>query len=269
MVRLGSMGTCLLVALGMLILALSAGFEIASEKKVEHKGPETHAMAPPASEWSHTGPFGTFDRAAAQRGLQVYQEVCAGCHSLNRIAFRSLIDIDLSADEVKAFAKEYDIADIDEDGEETDRPGKPSDYFPSPFANSKAAAANNFGTVPPDLSLIIKARADGNNYIHALLTGYDEPPGDFELNEDLNYNPYFAGRQIAMAPPLFDDGIEFADGTAATVDQMAKDVVVFLAWAAEPKMEARKNMGVKVMIFLLIFTGLMYAVKRRVWADQH
>jgi len=269
MFRLGSMAICLLVALVMFVLALIAGFDLASEEKTVSTGPQTFAMAPASLSWKHSGPFGTYDRSAAQRGLQVYKEVCAGCHSLEKVAFRNLIGIGLSVDEVKAFAKEYEIADLDESGEEIERPGKPSDYFPSPFANVKAAAAGNGGAVPPDLSLIIKARANGDNYIHSLLTGYSDAPGDFELNDGSSYNSFFAGRQLAMAAPLSDDAVEYIDGTATTVDQMARDVVVFLAWASEPKMEARKSMGVKVMLFLLIFAGLMYVVKRRVWSDQH
>jgi len=249
-------------------LAAAAVIGLSSSVALAAGGPNA-AQKPSGIEWTHSGPFGTFDRAAAQRGLVVYKEVCAGCHSLKYVAFRNLTGIGLNADEIKALAKEYDIADLDEDGEETDRPGKPSDYFPSPFANAKAAAAANGGALPPDLSLMIKARANGDNYVHALLTGYGDAPADFDVMEGLSYNPYFEGRQLAMTAPLSEDAVEFADGTPATVDQMAKDVVVFLAWAAEPTMEARKNLGVKVMIFLLIFTGLMYAVKRRVWADLH
>ncbi len=268
MVRLAAMAACLLTALIMVILTIAGGVTL-SDEPAKAPGPDMTAMAPKSLSWGHKGIFGTFDRAAAQRGLVVYVEVCAGCHSLKRVAFRSLAGIGLSADGIKAFAKEYDIADLDDEGEEKERPGKPSDYFPSPFANAKAAAAANNGTVPPDLSLIIKARAREEDYIVALMTGYTEPPSGVEISEGTNYNPYFEGRQIAMAAPLFEDSVEYADGTKATVEQLASDVAVFLAWAAEPSLEARKSMGVKVIIFLLIFAGLMYAVKKRVWADQH
>lgn len=248
-------------------LAAAAVIGFSSSLAFAAGGPNA-AQQPKSLEWKHSGPFGTFDRARAQRGLVVYKEVCAACHSLKYVAFRNLTGIGLSAEEVKAFAKEYEISDLDDEGEIVDRPGKPSDYFPSPFANDAQAAAANGGKAPPDLSLISKARANGDNYVHALLTGYMDAPDDFDVGE-ANYNPYFEGRKIAMAAPMDDDAVEYADGTPATVDQMAKDVVVFLAWAAEPKMEARKNLGVKVMIFLLLFAGLMYAVKRRVWADLH
>ena len=157
----------------------------------------------------------------------------------------------------------------DDDGEMFERPGIPSDYFPSPFPNAKAAAAANGGAVPPDLSLMAKARIGGPDYTYAILTGYGDPPAGFDLMEGLSYNKYFPGHQIAMAPPLFEDGVEFADGTPATVGQMATDVSVFLMWAAGPNLEDRKQMGIKVILFLIVFTGVLYAVKRKVWADLH
>ncbi len=150
-----------------------------------------------------------------------------------------------------------------------ERPGRPSDYFPSPFANATAAAAANSGAVPPELSLMVKARFGGADYVYALLTGYEDPPADFDLLEGLNFNKYFSGHQIAMPPPLFEDGVEYADGTVATVEQMAHDVAAFMAWTAEPEMEERKRMGWKVLIFLVVLTGLFYAVKRKVWSDLH
>ena len=224
----------------------------------------------PEREWSFSGVFGTFDRAELQRGFQVYKEVCAGCHSLNFIAFRNLADLDFSEAEVKAIAAEYTIIDgPDDEGEMFERPGRPSDYFPAPFPNDKAAAAANNGAVPPDLSVIIKAREHGTDYLHALMIGYGEPPAGTELLEGLSYNPYFPGGQIAMPPPLSEDAVEYADGTAASVEQMATDVTVFLMWAAEPNLEARKRMGIKVILFLLIFTGVLYAAKRKIWADLH
>ncbi len=150
-----------------------------------------------------------------------------------------------------------------------ERPGRPSDRFPSPFPNDKAAAASNNGAVPPDLSLIVKARNGGADYVHGLLTGYAEPPEDLEILEGQNYNLYFPNNVTAMAPPLFEDAVEYGDGTPATVEQMATDVATFLAWTAEPTMEERKSMGIGVMLFLLVFTGVLYAVKRKVWADLH
>jgi ubiquinol-cytochrome c reductase cytochrome c1 subunit len=220
--------------------------------------------------WKHGGLFGTYDRAAAQRGLQVYREVCAGCHGLSLVAFRTLADLGFSEEEIKAIAAESDFIDgPDGEGEMFERPGKPFDNFPSPFPNENAARASNGGAYPVDLSLITKARADGDNYVYSLLVGYVDAPAGFELSEGMNYNAYFSGHQIAMPSPLSEDGVEYADGTPATVDQMAKDVTVFLAWAAEPKLEQRKSMGMKVILFLLILAGLFYAVKRKVWSDLH
>jgi ubiquinol-cytochrome c reductase cytochrome c1 subunit len=221
-------------------------------------------------DWQHTGVFGTYDRASAQRGLQVYQEVCASCHGMNLVAFRTLADLGFTADEVKALSKEYDFeGGPDDDGEMFERAGKPSDKFPDPFANEKAARASNSGAFPPDLSLIIKARAGGENYLYSLLTGYDDAPEGFELPEGMNYNKYFSGHKIAMPAPLIEEGVEYSDGTKATIEQMAKDVTVFLAWAGEPKLEQRKNMGLKVILFLLVLSGLLYAVKRKVWSELH
>ncbi len=220
--------------------------------------------------WSFDGVFGTFDRQSAQRGLQVYREVCAACHSLNRVAFRSLTGIGFSAEEVKALASEYSVMDgPDDEGEMFERAGKPSDKFVPPYPNEKAARALNNGAYPPDLSLIIKARPDGANYVYSLLTGYEDAPADMQMNEGMSYNPYFSGQQIAMAPPLSEGVVSFEDGTEATVDQMAKDVVNFLQWAAEPEMEMRKKMGVKVMIFLLVMTILFYLAKQRIWRNLH
>jgi ubiquinol-cytochrome c reductase cytochrome c1 subunit len=214
--------------------------------------------------------FGTFDRAAAQRGLQVFIEVCASCHSLDLVAFRTLTDIGYSADEVKAFAAEFEVeAEPNEDGDVEDRPALPSDYFVSPFPNVQAAAAANNGKAPPDLSLIIKSRKGGEDFTYAILVGYEDPPADLEVEEGLSYNPYFPGHKIAMPPPLSADAVEYTDGTKATVEQMAKDVTVFLAWAAEPTLEARKRMGFKVILFLIVVTVMLYGVKRKVWTDIH
>ncbi|MBE7638091.1 cytochrome c1 [Sneathiella sp. P13V-1] len=221
-------------------------------------------------DWKHTGIFGTYDREAAQRGLQVYREVCAGCHGLNQVAFRTLQDLGFSEAEVKAIAAEYEFVDgPDDEGEMFTRPGKTFDKFPDPFANEKAARASNGGAYPPDLSLMVKARPGFENYMYSLMTGYTDAPADFEVPEGMNYNAYFAGHNIAMPAPLAEDGVEYSDGTKATIDQQAKDVTVFLAWAAEPKLEERKNMGLKVILFLIVLSALFYAAKRKVWADVH
>lgn len=221
------------------------------------------------ADWQHTGLFGTYDRSAAQRGLQVYREVCAGCHGLGQVAFRTLMDLGFSEDEVKAIAAESTYETIDDDGEEAERDGKPFDKFPDPFANEKAARASNGGAFPPDLSLIVKARSGFENYLYSLMVGYDDAPEGFDVADGMSYNAYFPGHQIAMPAPLSEEAVEYSDGTEASVDQMAKDVTVFLAWAAEPKLEQRKNMGLKVILFLLILGGLFYAVKRKIWADLH
>jgi ubiquinol-cytochrome c reductase cytochrome c1 subunit len=228
------------------------------------------APEPPARNWSFNGFFGTFDRAAAQRGLQVYLEVCAACHSLNLVAYRNLSELGFNEDEVKAIAARYTVTDgPDDNGEMFERPAIPADHFVSPFPNEQAARAANGGAYPPDLSLVVKAREGGADYIYAFLTGFGEPPADMELQPGMNYNEYFPGHQVAMPNILMEGGVEFADGTPATVENQAADVTHFLAWAAEPELEARKQMGAKVILFLIIFTGMMYAVKRKVWSDLH
>lgn len=224
----------------------------------------------PSHDWSFSGVFGTFDRAALQRGFQVYQEVCSGCHALSYVAYRNLEALGYNEAEIKAIAAEVEVEDgPNDEGEMFFRPAKPSDRFVSPFPNEQAARAGNNGAYPPDLSLIIKARANGANYVRALLIGYGDAPADASIPDGMYYNTYFAGNQIAMAPPLIEDGVEFGDGTSATVAQQAEDLVTFLAWAAEPEMEERKTAGVMTILFLLVFTGLLYASKRKIWADVH
>ena len=249
----------LILAAAVIFVGFQAGAAQAAE-----------GAALPARDWSFSGIFGKYDRGAMQRGFQVYQEVCSGCHSIRLIAFRNLEALGFDEDEIKAIAAEYSVEDgPDDEGEMFERPALPPDRIPSPFPNSKAAAASNNGAVPPDLSLMVKARDGGADYVHAFLTGYADPPDGVELLDVQNYNLYFPGNLTAMAPPLDEDVVEYADGTPATVEQMASDIVTFLAWAAEPTMEERKRMGIKVILFLLIFTGVLYAVKRKVWADLH
>jgi ubiquinol-cytochrome c reductase cytochrome c1 subunit len=225
-------------------------------------------VAIPSQNWSFQGLFGTFDRAAAQRGFQVYKEVCATCHGAYHLNYRNLTALGFSEAEVKAIAAEDTVMDgPNDDGEMFERPAEPADKFKRPFANEKAARAANGGAYPPDLSLIVKARPGGADYLYALLTGYHEPPADVTLMEGMNYNAYFPGHQIAMAQPLYDDSVTYADGTEASVEQMASDVSTFLAWASEPELEQRKRMGISVMLFLIVLTGLAYASMRKIWAD--
>ncbi|KAK9674897.1 cytochrome c1 [Basidiobolus ranarum] len=199
-------------------------------------------LHPPAFPWSHNSPLSTFDHASIRRGYQVYKEVCSTCHSLDRIAFRNLIDVSHTEDEVKALAEEIEVEDGPNDvGEMFQRPGKPSDYFPRPYPNEEAARAGNAGAYPPDLSLIFKGRHGGADYIFALLTGYVDPPAGVEIREGLNFNPYFPGGAIAMARVLYDGLVEYEDGTPATASQMAKDVSTFLSWSSEPEHEERKK----------------------------
>jgi ubiquinol-cytochrome c reductase cytochrome c1 subunit len=214
--------------------------------------------------------FGTFDRASAQRGFQVYKEVCAACHALSLLSYRNLKDLGFSEDEVKALAADYKVMDGPNDaGEMFERPARPSDFFVKPFPNEKAARASNNGAYPPDLTLIVKARNDGANYLYSLLNGYAEPPADVKLMQGMNYNKFFPGHQIAMPPPLQPNQVSYADGTQATLPQEAHDIATFLAWASEPELEVRKRTGLKTILFLIVFTGLLYAVKRKVWAAVH
>jgi ubiquinol-cytochrome c reductase cytochrome c1 subunit len=222
----------------------------------------------PDRKFSFDGVFGTYDRASAQRGFQVYKEVCAACHSLRLLSYRNLRDLGLTEAQVAAIASQFEIKDgPNDEGQMFERPGRPADRFRSPFANDAAARAANNGALPPDLSVMTKARAGGADYLFALLTGYVDPPAGVTVMDGMHYNKYFPGHQIAMGAPLNPDQVEFADGTSATVEQMAHDVSTFLQWAAEPELEQRRALGVKIIIFLTILAGLTYAVKRKVWAD--
>ncbi len=225
------------IALIASVLVLFAGTARAQEE----------APSPPHQVWSFNGVFGTYDRAALQRGFQVYKEVCAACHPVKHLAFRDLAEIGYSEDEVKGIAAQVQVTDGPNDnGEMFQRPGRASDPMPGPFANDQAARAANNGALPPD---------------HA--------PAAMKMNPNMNYNEYFAGHQIAMPPPLNPDQVKFADGTPATVPQMAHDVVTFLSWAAEPTLEQRHRIGFKVILFLIIATGVFYAAKRKVWSRVH
>jgi len=224
----------------------------------------------PDTKFSFDGLFGSFDRASAQRGFQVYKEICSNCHAMKQMSYRNLRSLGLSEEEVRAIAETVTVMDgPNDDGQMFERPGRPADRFRRPFENEKAARAANNGAYPPDLSVMVKAREGGADYIHALLTGYSDPPAGVTMMDGMNYNKYFPGHQIAMAQPINDDQVEYADKTPATVEQMATDVVTFLAWAAEPELEQRKAMGVRAIIFLTIMGGLAYGVKRKVWADLH
>ncbi len=252
---------------------------------------QQHAPPPPRQSWSFAGPFGTFDRAQIQRGLHVYREVCSACHGMKHVAFRNLAQPGgpgFSPAQVKKVAEEYRINDGPNDkGEMFDRPGRLSDYFPSPDLNEQAARARFNGALPPDLSVIAKARGveaglprglfdivtqyqeGGPDYIFAYITGYEDPPADVTLSEGQFWNKYFPGHRTAMRPPLLDGQVDYTDGTPATVEQYSRDVAAFLMWVAEPHLEARKRIGFQAMIFLIVFAGLAYLAKKKVWADLH
>jgi ubiquinol-cytochrome c reductase cytochrome b/c1 subunit len=272
----------------VIMLAVAGALFAGSAQNARAEEQET----PPSQKWSFAGPFGTYDRGALQRGLKVYKEVCSNCHGLSYIAFRNLADPGgpgYSPAQAAALASEYKIKDGPNDqGDMFERPGRPADYFPSPFPNEQAARAANGGGLPPDLSLITKARSyergfpwfvvdfftqfqeQGPNYVDALLQGYEKKkPAGVTLPEGTYYNKYFPGHAIKMPQPLTNGQVTFDDGSPATLAQYSKDVATFLMWAAEPQMEARKRLGLQVFVFLIIFTVLMYFTKKKVWADAH
>ena len=225
---------------------------------------------PPSQHWSFNGAFGTFDRASLQRGFQVYKEVCSNCHSMKLMSYRNLEGIGLDAAQVRAIAASVQVpGGTDDSGAAVERNALPSDIFRSPFPNDKAARAANNGALPPDQSDLEKAREGGANYIDAVLVGYKDAPAGVTVPDGSYYNEYFPGHAIHMPPPLSDDQVTYADGTKASVDQMARDVTSFLTYASHPEMEQRKRLGVKIVLFLALMTGLTYAVKRKVWADVH
>ena len=220
--------------------------------------------------WSFKGIFGTFDRASLQRGYQVYQEVCSGCHSAQHLSYRNLSEKggpEFSVEEAKAIAAQFEVEDgPNSDGEMFMRPGRLSDKFVKPYPNVEASTAANGGAYPPDMSVLAKARKGGVDYIYSLLLGYEEPPAGFEIEEGVYYNKYMSGNKIKMTAPLSDGLVEYSDGTQATTAQMAKDVTTFLVWAAEPHLESQHRMGFKVIIYLIILLTLVYMSKQKVWS---
>ena len=224
----------------------------------------------PKHEWSFEGFTGTFDRAALQRGYKVYREVCSGCHSMKLLYYRDLIDIGFSSEQVQAIAAEYTVIDgPDDEGNMFERPAKPSDRFVGPFANKQEARFNNNGSYPPDLSVIAKARKNGVDYLYNLLLGYTNPPESFEASEGMYFNQWIDGNQIAMAPPLGEGYVDYDDGTNNTLPQLAEDVVTFLEWSAEPELEERKSLGIKVILFFIVLGFLVFLAKRRLWKNIH
>ncbi len=220
--------------------------------------------------WSFKGFFGTFDRASLQRGYQVYTEVCASCHSMKHLSYRNLSQPggpEFSEDQVKIIASQFEVRDgPNDDGEMFDRPARPSDTFVSPYSNDKESAAANGGAYPPDMSVLVKARKGGADYIYSLLLGYEEPPEGISLDDGVYYNKYMAGNKIKMSNPLSEGIVEYSDGTQATEEQMAKDVTTFLSWAAEPHLEERHKIGFRAIVYLIIITILVYFSMKKIWS---
>ena len=221
-------------------------------------------------DWSFKGLTGKFDRSSLQRGFQVYKEVCSSCHSMQYLSYRNLGELggpEFSEQEVKAIAASIEIEDgPDSQGEMFTRPGRPADKFKSPYPNVNASIAANGGAYPPDMSVLVKARPGGSNYIYSVLMGYEDPPVGMNLDDGVYYNKYMIGNKIKMSSPLSDDIVEYTDGTQATVGQMAKDVTTFLTWAAEPELEERHRTGVKVIIYLILLTTLVYLSMKKIWS---
>jgi ubiquinol-cytochrome c reductase cytochrome c1 subunit len=220
--------------------------------------------------WSFKSFFGTFDRASLQRGYQVFNEVCSSCHSIKYLSYRNLTEKggpEFSEEEAKAIAANFEVTDgPDSTGEMFTRPAKLSDKFVMPYANEEEAKSANGGAYPPDMSVLVKARKDGADYIYSLLLGYEDPPVDIKLDDGVYYNKYMYGNNIKMSAPLFDELVEYSDGTKATTEQMAKDVVSFLMWAAEPHLEQRHKIGFRVIIYLIIISILVYFSMKKIWS---
>ena len=228
------------------------------------------ATKPLKVDWSFKGLTGKFDRASLQRGYQVYKEVCSSCHSMKYLSYRNLGEKggpEFTLDEVKAIAASFEVQDgPDSQGEMFIRPGRPSDKFVSPYPNMNASMAANGGAYPPDMSVLVQARSGGANYIYSVLMGYEEKPEGFIIDDGVYYNKYMSGNKIKMSKPLVEGIIEYTDGTLATEDQMAKDVTTFLTWAAEPELEARHKLGIKVLIYLILLSTLVYLSMKRIWS---
>eukprot|EP00039_Didymoeca_costata_P018283 m.332880 g.332880 ORF g.332880 m.332880 type:complete len:304 (-) comp17020_c0_seq1:150-1061(-) len=255
-----AMGLCGTVAVGSgAALAYGEMLPILAEEEFVH---------PPHQLWNHLGYTETFDHASIRRGYEVYKQVCAACHSMDRIAFRNMVDVIYTEAEVKQIAAEYDVVNKEpnDNGETFTRPGKLFDYFPPPYPNEEASRKANGGALPPDLSVIVKARHGNEDYIFSLLTGYCDAPAGVNIPEDKYFNPYFPGGAISMAPPLYDEIIEYTDGTPASQSQLAKDVSTFLAWTAEPEHDDRKRMGLKAIVVLSLSTMFLLYIKRHKWS---
>ena len=222
------------------------------------------------TDWTFKGLFGKFDRASLQRGYQVYTEVCASCHSMKYLSYRNLAEKggpEFSEAQAKAIAANFEVTDgPNSTGEMFTRPAKLSDKFVMPYANDEEAKSANGGAYPPDMSVLVKARKGGANYIYSVLVGYDDPPPGVTLDEGVYYNKYMIGNKIKMPNNLIDGLVEYADGTESSVDQMARDVTTFLAWAAEPELEERHKTGVKVIIYLILLTILVYLSMKKIWS---
>jgi ubiquinol-cytochrome c reductase cytochrome c1 subunit len=271
----------------VLALTFAAALAVVGARTVSAQ----EADAPPRMHWSFHGPFGMYDPAQLQRGFKIYREVCSNCHSLKLLAFRNLADPggpDFTEAQAATIASGFQVTDGPNDqGEMFQRPGKIADHFPPPFANDKAARNANGGALPPDMSVLAKARGyeagfpwfivdaftqyqeDGPDYIHAIINGYEKAPAGFTLPPGAQYNKYFPGHAIGMPQPLSDGQVEYTDGTPTTVDQYGKDIAAFLMWAAEPKLDERKRLGFQVFIYLIVLTGMLYFTKRMVWHDVH
>jgi ubiquinol-cytochrome c reductase cytochrome c1 subunit len=249
--------------------ALAFGALVASPILVSAAQAEEEATPLLDAGFTFRGPFGTIDKASAQRGLQIYKTICSNCHALTELSYRNIAALGYTEDEIKAFAAGFQVDDLDDKGQPVKRKARPSDHFVPPFPNEAAARDANAGALPPDLALIAKSRKGGPDYVYSLLQGYEAAPADLKMGDGLNYNKFFPGHQIAMPQPIDDGDIKFADGTPNTLAQEAKDIATFLEWAAEPEADQRKRMGWWVMLFLVPMTVLLYAVKRRVWANLH
>ena len=250
------------------IAGLFAGLLLAQSAPSAHA--EGTEAALPTQKWSFDGVFGTYDMAAAQRGFQVYSEVCANCHAMQFLHYRDLSGIGLSPEQIKGIAAAVTVPQgLDDAGAPKEGPGTPANQFRSPFANDVAARASNNGALPPDLSLIVNAREGGPDYLYALVTGFSDAPSGFKMQEGMSYNKYFPGHQIAMPQPLRDGQVTYVESMPNTLDQMSRDVVTFLAWAANPEQTERKQIGVRAILYLALLGCVTYALKRKIWAAVH